>query len=122
LPLPVPKTRRLETEESRQRRSPRARDVAGRLASSRCIIGVSTPENGVFALGTASHAYLKFDLSCEQEGSVLVNAIAALREPRTTMDGVNLFAEFRPELWPQVVPDDAPEDVASFNQGRGARS
>jgi hypothetical protein len=48
----------------------------------------------------------------------LVSAIVALREPRTTMGGVNLFAGFRPELWPQVVPDDAPEDVASFNQGQ----
>jgi deferrochelatase/peroxidase EfeB len=31
--------------------------------------------------------------------------VAALREPRTTMGGVNLVAGFRPELWREVVPD-----------------
>jgi putative iron-dependent peroxidase len=31
------------------------------------------------------------------------------------MGGVNLVAGFRPELWRQVVPDDAPADVAGFN-------
>lgn len=31
------------------------------------------------------------------------------------MGGVNLVAGFRPELWRQVVPDDAPGDVAGFN-------
>ncbi len=32
----------------------------------------------------------------------LVGAISALREPWTTMGGVNLVAGFRPELWREV--------------------
>jgi len=38
----------------------------------------------------------------------LVSVVASLREPRTTMGGVNLVTGFRPELWREVVPDDAP--------------
>ena len=48
-------------------------------------------------------------------GADLVDAIASLREPRTTMGGVNLVVGFRPELWRQVMPDDAPADVVGFD-------
>ena len=64
---------------------------------------VSTPQAGIFALGTASHAYLEFDLASGGDGRELVGTIASLREPRTTMGGVNLVAGFRPELWKKVV-------------------
>ena len=67
-----------------------------------------TPQAGIFALGTASHAYLEFNASGGGDKRELVGAIASLREPRTTMGGVNLVAGFRPELWRSVVPDDAP--------------
>ena len=30
---------------------------------------MSTPQGGIFALGTASHAYLEFDVSAEAAGS-----------------------------------------------------
>jgi putative iron-dependent peroxidase len=77
---------------------------------------MSTPQTGIFALGTASHAYLELD--ARQRGAVreVVGAVAALREPRTTMGGVNLVAGFRPELWREVVPEDAPAEVEGFNQ------
>lgn len=71
-----------------------------------------SPQSGIFALGTASHAYLEFDGG---DGALLVQAIAALREPRTTMGGVNLVAGFRPELWRAVAPDDSPDGVAGFD-------
>jgi putative iron-dependent peroxidase len=58
---------------------------------------MTTPQSGIFALGTASHAYLELDLLADRSGVELVDAIAALREPRTTMGGVNLVAGFRPE-------------------------
>jgi putative iron-dependent peroxidase len=81
------------------------------------IIGrVSTPQGGIFALGTASHAYLEFDASAAHGGHALVAAISALREPRTTMGGVNLVAGFRPELWRAVAPDDAPRGIEGFNE------
>src|SRR5207249_4312860 len=64
---------------------------------------VSTPQSGIFALGTASHAYLEFDLAPGKHPRELVTALANLREPRTTIGGVNLVSGFRPELWRDVV-------------------
>jgi porphyrinogen peroxidase len=75
---------------------------------------MNVPQSGIFALGTASHAYLEFEAHDERAARALVPAIAALREPRTTMGGVNLVAGYRPELWRGAVPDDAP-DVDGFN-------
>src|SRR6476619_5349674 len=75
---------------------------------------MSSPQSGIFALGTASHAYLELD-STGSDRSALVRAIAGLREPRTTMGGVNLVAGFRPEGWRQIAPHDAPDAVVGFN-------
>src|SRR5205807_2823422 len=75
---------------------------------------MSTPQTGIFALGTASHAYLEFDLRASADGRALVGAVAALREPRTTMGGVNLVAGFRPELWRAVAPGHCPAGVSGF--------
>src|SRR5437667_3687898 len=77
---------------------------------------MSLPQAGIFALGTASHAYLEFDVSDGREGRDLVAAVSSLREPRTTMGGVNLVAGFRPELWREAAPDDAPPEVEGFNE------
>jgi putative iron-dependent peroxidase len=76
---------------------------------------MSTPQGGIFALGTASHAYLEFDVVEGRDRRDLVAAISSLREPRTTMGGVNLVAGFRPELWREAVPAGAPADVTGFN-------
>ena len=67
-----------------------------------------SPQGGIFALGTSSHAYLEFDVAGGRDGRELVAAVSSMREPRTTMGGVNLVAGFRPELWRSVAPDDAP--------------
>lgn len=77
---------------------------------------MSSPQGGIFALGTASHAYLEFDVSAGRSGRDLVAAISSLREPRTTMGGVNLVAGFRPELWREALPDDAPAELEGFNE------
>src|SRR5207249_3421568 len=76
---------------------------------------MSLPQGGIFALGTASHAYLEFDVSSGRKGRDLVAAISSLREPRTTMGGVNLVSGFRPELWKEAVPDDVPAEIEGFN-------
>jgi porphyrinogen peroxidase len=76
---------------------------------------MSAPQNGIFALGTASHAYLEFDVIDQGAAATLVPAVAGLREPRTTMGGVNLVAGFRPELWRAVVPGDSPV-MEGFNR------
>ena len=76
---------------------------------------MTTPQGGIFALGTASHAYLEFDTLEGEQPAELVRAVASLREPRTTMGGVNLVAGFHPELWRTVMPDDAPPGLVGFN-------
>jgi porphyrinogen peroxidase len=77
---------------------------------------MTNPQSGIFALGTASHAYLEFDVLSGRNAQDLVQAISSLREPRTTMGGVNLVVGFRPELWQRTVPDDAPAEVVGFNK------
>src|SRR6478752_2011651 len=77
---------------------------------------MSTPQSGIFALGTASHAYLELDVVAGRTGSDVVAAVASLREPRTTMGGVNLVAGFRPELWREAAADEAPADVRGFDE------
>jgi porphyrinogen peroxidase len=77
---------------------------------------MANPQGGLFALGTSAHAYLEFDADDGVDGRNVVTALSSLREPRTTMGGVNLVAGFRPELWQRVVPDDAPDGLAGFNE------
>jgi porphyrinogen peroxidase len=70
---------------------------------------VSEPQTGIFALGTASHAYLEFEAHDAESADRIVRTVAGLREPRTTMGGINLVAGFRPEIWRRAAPDDAPD-------------
>jgi putative iron-dependent peroxidase len=77
---------------------------------------MNTPQSGIFALGTSSHAYLEFDAVDPRKAPELVQAISALREPRTTIGGINLVVGFRPELWSKVFPDAAPAGIHGFNQ------
>jgi putative iron-dependent peroxidase len=44
------------------------------------------------------------------------STISAIREPRTTTGGVNFVIGFRPELWRDMVPEDAPAGVEGFNK------
>jgi porphyrinogen peroxidase len=78
--------------------------------------GMNTPQAGIFALGTSSHAYLEFDIQDAKKGKEFAATIAAIREPRTTTGGVNLVIGFRPELWRDIVPEDAPAGVEGFNK------
>ena len=75
-----------------------------------------TPQAGIFALGTSSHAYLEFDILDAKSRKAFASTIAAIREPRTTTGGVNFVIGFRPELWREIVPADAPAGVEGFNQ------
>jgi putative iron-dependent peroxidase len=76
----------------------------------------TVPQLGIFALGTASHAYLEFDLHGGADPRALVGALADLREPRTTIGGVNLVIGLRPELWRELQPDGMPDDLTGFNR------
>ena len=77
---------------------------------------MAQPQTGIFALGTASHAYLEFDLASGASPKRALRHVAGLREPRTTIGGVNLVTGFRPELWAQLAPDAAPAGVTGFNK------
>ena len=69
---------------------------------------MASAQPGIFALGTASHAYLELDLAAGADARQAVMQVASLREPRTTIGGVNLVVGFRPELWASIAPDAAP--------------
>ena len=75
-----------------------------------------TPQAGIFALGTSSHAYLEFDLLDAKKCKEFASTISAIREPRTTTGGVNFVIGFRPELWCDIDPDDALPGVEGFNK------
>ena len=80
-----------------------------------------TPQTGIFALGTGAQIHLEFDRLRGGDARSLVEGIAGLREPRTTMAGVNLVAGFRPEVWRRLRPKGIPPDVTGFNREvRGA--
>jgi len=75
-----------------------------------------TPQAGIFALGTSSHAYLEFDLLDAKKCKELASTISAIREPRTTTGGVNFVIGFRPELWRDIAQVDSPSGVTGFNK------
>src|ERR1700722_9540250 len=75
-----------------------------------------TSQAGIFALGTSSHAYLEFDLLDTKKCKEFASTISAIREPRTTTGGVNFVIGFRPELWCEIAPNDAPPGVEGFNK------
>jgi putative iron-dependent peroxidase len=79
-------------------------------------VAVATPQTGIFALGTMAHAYLEFDARAGVDPSRLIRLVASLREPRTTIGGVNLVAGFRPELWRSVAPDGTAPGLTGFNR------
>jgi porphyrinogen peroxidase len=75
-----------------------------------------TPQAGIFALGTSSHAYLEFDVLDAAKRDEFAKKIADIREPRTTTGGVNYVIGFRPELWSELIPTDMPASVKGFNK------
>jgi porphyrinogen peroxidase len=78
-------------------------------------VSTTYPQPGIFALGTSSHAYLELDAAAADARHELVRTIAGMREPRTTMEGVNLVVGFRPELWRALAPDDTPTALEGFD-------
>lgn len=74
-----------------------------------------TPQAGIFALGTSSHAYLEFDLLDAKRCKEFASTISSIREPRTTTAGVNFVIGFRPELLRNLLPEDTPAGLEGFN-------
>lgn len=63
-----------------------------------------------------SHAYLELDARPGADAGELVRRVASLREPRTTVGGVNFVAGFRPELWASVAPGASPLRLSGFTE------
>ena len=74
-----------------------------------------TGQTGIFALGDAAHAFVEFEIRDGASPGAFVSAVADLRPPHTTVGGINLVAGFRPELWRNVAPDDAPGGLTGFD-------
>jgi putative iron-dependent peroxidase len=79
-------------------------------------VAMAVPQIGIFALGTASQAYLEFDLLDGIQPAMAIARVASLREPRTTIGGVNLVVGIRPELWAMVAPEVTPSGVTGFGE------
>lgn len=84
------------------------------------MMDAMNPQHGIFALGAVEHVYLELDLAEASAGEDLVRRLAALTGPETTIAGVGVVVGVRPELWRALAPDEAPDDVASFEAIQGA--
>ena len=70
-----------------------------------------TTQPGIFSLGTPEHCYLELDLEPGRSADDLVRGVAGLTGPLSSVGGVNVVVGFRPELWAEVSPADAPADA-----------
>src|SRR5579872_6616563 len=82
---------------------------------------METAQTGIFALGDAAHGFFEFSLRPGADALALATAIECIKEPRSTVVGVNRVMGFRPSLWRTIAPDDIPKDVHDFERDiRGA--
>ncbi len=72
------------------------------------------PQFGIFAQGTHAHFFLEFDLKPDVTPAEAVAAFRRLRTPDVTAGGLNLVVAFGSELWREVSPAGAPEDLRPF--------
>ncbi len=73
-----------------------------------------TPQIGIFALGDAAHGVFEFALRPRADPQKVVTNLVSVREPRSTVGGVNRVIGFRPSLWRTLSPEDAPAGVTDF--------
>jgi putative iron-dependent peroxidase len=72
------------------------------------------PQFGIFAQGTHAHFFLEFDLKPNVTARQAVTAFRRLRMPDVAAGGLNLVVAFGAELWREVSPEGAPEDLRPF--------
>jgi putative iron-dependent peroxidase len=75
-----------------------------------------TSQAGIFALGDAAHGFFEFSLRQGADPAAAATALVSVREPRATVGGANRVIGFRPSLWRELSPDDAPENVHDFDR------
>ena len=79
---------------------------------------MSTPQPGIFGLGTRQHCHLEFDRRGANQQ--LLDAIRRVRESTGTVAGVNVVVGFGPELLAALSPNDVPDGFESFRPIDGA--
>lgn len=73
------------------------------------------PQAGIFSLGENAQAHFELDLRTDSHANNLVRALVELERPHSTVSGVNLVIGFRPSLWAQLLPAQAPR-AHDFNR------
>ena len=75
-----------------------------------------TGQTGIFALGDSAHGFFEFAMRPGVDPQVLASTVESVREPRSTVGGVNRVIGFRPSLWRTLSPHDAPAGVHDFER------
>ena len=75
---------------------------------------MTTPQPGIFALGTRSHYHLELEVHPDAPAEAIIEALGRLREPAVTAGGTNLVLGFGPALWRRLAPADAPDELHDF--------
>jgi len=90
-----------------------------RLDAERCgnAGAVTSPQPGIFALGTRSHHHLEFEVAGDPLAAV--SAVNRVRESANTVAGVNVVAGFGHRFWSAVAPDQVPPGFGGFEPIEG---
>lgn len=75
---------------------------------------MTTPQPGIFAVGTPVHTHLEFDLRPGCSPVSLAKALGTLDDLRQVIGGINLVVGMAPRLWRAVAPDDCPVGAEDF--------
>ncbi len=70
---------------------------------------MTTPQPGIFALGTRHQHHLELDLRPGADLTDLRAALARIREPKVAGGAANLVLAFGPDLWARLAGPDGPE-------------
>src|SRR5579872_4357962 len=77
---------------------------------------METPQVGIFSLGEAAHGFFEFILRPEADPQKTVTRLVSVREPRSTVGGVNRVIGVRPSLWRALSPGDAPAQLHDYER------
>jgi putative iron-dependent peroxidase len=77
---------------------------------------MASPQAGILALGTNSHAYLELDLVADAQPATRSPASPPSASLERQSVASHLVCGFRPELWAVASPDAAPPGVVGFNE------
>jgi putative iron-dependent peroxidase len=80
---------------------------------------MTTPQPGVFALGSRYHQILELDLRPGVDDAAVRAALPAMRERDVTAGGTNVVVAFGPDLWSRLTPGVAPAGLAAFQPIEG---